>query len=61
MSTKEIYTIRMARWLAKRGFTPVNVSTSTQNSSRLVYLFEDTPELAKAIKTYLMTDALKED
>ena len=58
---KEIYTLRMARWLVKRGFNPISVKSSTKNNSRLIYLFEESDELNQAIQTYLMTDALTDD
>ena len=56
---KEIYTIRMARWLVKRGFNPVTVVESKKYNSKLVYIFEDSKELEDAIYEYLMTEALE--
>lgn len=49
MNTYKIFTWRLANKLNELGFTPVGKALNYKDPTKVVILFEDTPELRKAV------------
>lgn len=53
MSTKKIFTKRMAVYLRKKGFKIVDVMVNSNKPQHDIYVFEDTAELQEAIAEFM--------
>lgn len=50
-----VFSLKMANVLANKGFKMTKSKVNVKNPKYMVYFFEDTPELRKAVDRYLST------
>ena len=50
---REIFSLRLARYLERKGFLVVGTRPDLKSTGRDVFLFENTPQLRQAVDTYM--------
>ena len=50
---REIFSLRLARYLERKGFMIVGIRPDLKETGRDIFLFVNTPQLRQAIDTYM--------
>lgn len=51
----ECYSLRLAMYLINQGFTVIRLRPDSKNSRNMVYIFNETPAIRKAVKSFKST------